>query len=139
MTDGGDIQLCIQCAEKPTELLLRGIHQFNAGEYFEQHEILETAWRSEKGPIRQLYQGILQVGVAYLQIQRSNYVGALKILKRAWIHLELLPDVCCSVDVARFISDAQMAQAELKRLGAERIAEFNPVFFKPIQMIHGLR
>jgi uncharacterized protein len=139
MTDSTDEQLRNQCAGEPPDILLRGIHEFNAGKFFEQHETLETAWQNEPGPVRELYQGILQVGVAYLQIQRANYIGAMKIFNRAWMHLALLPDNCCTVDIALFIADAKVAQDELRRLGAERIAEFNPVFFKPIPMIHGLR
>jgi uncharacterized protein len=139
MTDKLGEELNIGCAGEPSVLLLRGIHEFNTSEFFEQHETLETAWRNEKGPVRELYQGILQVGVAYLQILRYNYIGSMKIFNRAWIHLALIPDICCGVDVSQFMADAKMAQAELRRLGAERIAEFNPVFFKPIILVHGLR
>ena len=139
MTDSVFERLCNDCAGAPTELLVRGIHEFNTGEYYKQHETLESAWRNEQGPLREMYQGILQVGVAYLQIKRLNYVGAMKIFNRAWLHLSKLPEKCCTIDVALFITEAKRAQAELQRLGAERIAEFNPVFFKPIQMIHGLR
>ena len=33
------------CDEKPPELFYTGLEQFNRGEYFEQHETLETLWR----------------------------------------------------------------------------------------------
>jgi predicted metal-dependent hydrolase len=123
-----------QAAEPPSDLLLKGIHEFNAGEYFEQHETLEQAWRAEPGPIRQLYQGILQIGIAYYQIQRHNYTGALKMFQRAWQYLNVLPDISQGVDVKQLRTDARAAQAELARLGPERIASFNPVLFKPVQL-----
>jgi predicted metal-dependent hydrolase len=127
-------ELLRQAALLPSDLLIKGIHEFNAGAYFEQHETLETAWRAESGPIRQLYQGILQVGVAYYQIQRHNYNGALKMFQRAWQYLTPLPGVCQGVDVAQLRTDAQAARTELERLGPARIADFNPVLFKPVRL-----
>ncbi len=56
--------------------LLTGLELFNAREFFESHEALEDAWRAEPGPIRELYQGILQAAVSYLHITHQNYPGA---------------------------------------------------------------
>jgi predicted metal-dependent hydrolase len=59
------------CDELPPQLLRQGIAQFNAGHYFECHETLEALWRSETRPVRDLYQGILQVGwIAYRRYAR---------------------------------------------------------------------
>ena len=62
--------------------VLVGLELYNAREYFECHEVLENAWRAEKGPIRELYRGILQIAVGYYHIQRGNYIGARKMFKR---------------------------------------------------------
>jgi uncharacterized protein len=125
-------ELLRQCALPPPDLLLKGIAEFNAGAYFEQHETLETAWRAEPGPIRLMYQGVLQVGVAYYHIKRRNYAGAVKLFQRALRHLDPLPDVCQGVDIARLRADARAAQFELERLGPDRIGQYNPVFLKPV-------
>jgi hypothetical protein len=127
-------ELLRQSKEPLPELAKKAIEQFNQGEFWEQHETFEAAWRAEPGPIRQLYQGILQVGVAYYQIQRQNYDGARKLFQRAWQYLNVLPDVSQGVDIAQLKRDAQAAQAEMKRLGPERIGEFDPGLFKPIKM-----
>lgn len=111
------------------------IEQFNRREFFEQHETFEHLWRQELGPVRQMYQGILQVGVAYLQIQRGNYAGARKIFQRAWQYLNALPDVCQGVDIAHLKADARAAQDELERLGPARIAEFPTALFKPVRIV----
>ena len=58
--------------ESPPKLLLEGIAQFNRGDYWECHETLEALWRREARPLRDLYQGILQVGVACYHIRRGN-------------------------------------------------------------------
>ncbi|MEO7706683.1 MAG: DUF309 domain-containing protein [Thermoflexales bacterium] len=111
------------------------VSQFNAGAYFEQHETFEGVWRAEPGPVRQLYQGLLLVGVAFLQIQRRNEAGARKTFQRARQYLVGLPDICQSVDVARFRADAEAARRELERLGPERIEQFDPAFFCQIHQV----
>ncbi|MCS7062084.1 MAG: DUF309 domain-containing protein [Anaerolineae bacterium] len=128
-------ELFQECQESLPELAAHGIEAFNAGAFYEQHEMLEAAWRAESRPVRQLYQGILQVGVAYYQIQRHNYVGARKMFQRAWQYLVTLPDVCQGVDVAQLRCDARAAQDELERLGPERIADFPASLFRPIRMV----
>ena len=65
-----------ECAQVPRSLALKGVEEFNRGEFFEQHETLEMEWRAESRPVRQLYQGILQVGLACYQIERGNWPGA---------------------------------------------------------------
>lgn len=115
------------------EMAQRAIEQFNQREFFEQHETFEHLWRQEQGPVRQMYQGMLQVGVAYLQIQRGNYAGARKLFQRAWQYLNVLPDACQGVDIAQFKADARAAQGELEKLGPARIADFPDALFKPVR------
>ena len=126
-------ELLHQAAQPLPELARKGIEQFNAREFYEQHETLETAWLEEPGPVRQLYQGILQVGVAFYQIERRNYAGARKMFQRARQYLSALPDVCQGVDVARLRRDALAAQVELERLGPERVASFDPALIPRIE------
>jgi hypothetical protein len=114
----------------------KAVEQFNAKEFWEQHETFEEVWKAEPGPIRQMYQGILQVGVAYLQIQRKNANGAIKLFQRAWQYLNVLPDVCQGVDIAQLRRDARTAQDEVEKLGAARISEFDPSLFKPIVFVN---
>src|SRR5262247_2830624 len=94
-----------------------GIRLFNEGKYFEAHEALEIAWLEEKGPVRDLYRGILQVGVAYLHITRANYDGAIKVYKRSIRWLKGWPAVCRGVEVDRLRHDAEAAIQEVLKLG----------------------
>ena len=113
---------------------LRGIELFNAGEYFEAHEALENAWRAEPGPIRELYQGILQVAVTYLHIQRGNYGGATKVSARCRRKLDHWPDTCRGVDVAALRRNLATVMEALSRLGPERIRAFDTELFKKIEV-----
>ena len=62
------------CGGPPPEFL-KGIHEFNAGEFFEQHETLELLWRATESDIRYLYQGVLLIGVGFYHQQQNNYHG----------------------------------------------------------------
>lgn len=110
----------------------QGLRLFNAGEYFEAHEALEDAWNQEKGPVRDLYRGILQVAVVYLHITRRNFNGALKVYIRSQRWLKDWPEICQGVYVEQLRRDATAAIDEVKRLGIERISEFDNSLLKPV-------
>jgi predicted metal-dependent hydrolase len=109
--------------------VITGLEMFNSGRYFEAHEELETAWRREKGPIRDLYRGILQVGVGYFHIQRKNYLGARKMFLRCRQWLDPFPDLCCGIDLARFRLDFESIEAQLLRMNPSMPVTF---IFQPI-------
>ncbi|MCE7986787.1 MAG: DUF309 domain-containing protein [Caldilinea sp. CFX5] len=118
-----------------SDLARRGLLAFNHGEYFEQHEHLELAWQAEKRPIREMYQGILQVGVAFLQIERGNWLGAIKMFRRGLPRLRTLPPLCQGVNIAALRSAAEAIHAEVTALGAERLAEFDQSRFPQIEFV----
>lgn len=109
-----------------------GIRLFNEGKYFEAHEALEAAWRAEAGPIRELYQGILQAAVTYHHILRGNYAGAVKVYERSMKRLESFPASCRGVDVGKLRADLSRVIAEVQRLGQEHIDEFDRSMLKPV-------
>jgi predicted metal-dependent hydrolase len=120
------------CTLPLSQLALKGLELFNSGQYYEAHEVLEEAWNQDKTPGRELYRGILQIGVAYLQIERGNFNGAVKIFLRARQWLDPLPDICRGVDIAKLRRDAAHVYANLKSLGPGRIEEFDRKLFKSI-------
>ncbi len=113
------------CEEPLSDLARVGIERFNRGAYYPAHDALEEAWVQDEGPGRDLYRGILQVGIAYYQIEQGNYRGAVKMLLRVRQWLDPLPDVCRGVDVAYLRADVERVHAALVALGPERIAEFD--------------
>ena len=121
------------CAEPLSRAAVAGLLEFNRREFFEQHEYLELAWNEESRPVREMYQGILQVGVAFLQIERDNWRGALKLFRRGLPRLRALPTECQGVDVASFRSVAETIHAEVTALGPERLHEFDRSRFPTIR------
>jgi predicted metal-dependent hydrolase len=82
-------QISQQCRAAPSPALLKGIEEFNQRRFFECHETLEDLWTAEHGPVRYLYQGILQVGVAFYHLSRRNWHGAVTMLRSGQHYLEI--------------------------------------------------
>jgi predicted metal-dependent hydrolase len=120
------------CLDALSEIGLRGLEAFNHGEYFEAHELLETAWNQDPTSAKELYRAILQVAVAYYQIERGNYNGAVKMFQRMRQWFEPLPDECRGVDVKSLRQAAERAYAVLLELGRQRVAEFDRQYFAPV-------
>lgn len=113
------------CHSPLPDLARLGIERFNNGEYWLAHEALEDAWNAAPAPIKELYRGILQAAVVYYHVRQQNYRGALKVYQRSQKWLDPLPEICQGVDMARLRSDLDAAIEEVRRLGAERLGEFD--------------
>ena len=53
---------------------------FDAGLYFETHEVLEPKWREARGPGRETLQGLIQIAVGYQHLANGNLAGARALL-----------------------------------------------------------
>ena len=113
------------CDEPPPPALLEGVAQFNRAEFFEQHETLELLWRAERRRVRYLYQGILQIGVAFYHLRRLNHHGTVYMLTRGAAYLAPFAPRCQSIDVQALLDDAVTALREVERLGPDRLREFD--------------
>jgi uncharacterized protein len=113
------------CYDPPPALLVKGIGQFNEGRYWECHETLEELWRAEPRPVRDLYQGILQVGVGFHHLRNGNYAGAVKVLGKGLARLRGLPKVCQGVRVAELLGAARAVHESILTLGPDRVGEYD--------------
>ena len=109
MPEGGQDPLPADAAE--------GVRLFNARRYHAQHEAFENAWNAESRPVREMYQGILQVGLAFLQLQHRNMPGCIKMFGRGVPRLRPLPEVVQGIQVRRFLTDALLVFSELSKSG----------------------
>jgi predicted metal-dependent hydrolase len=123
------------CSQAPPELLLSGIEEFNRGEWFDCHETLEDLWIGEPGLVRDLYQGILQVGVALHHWREGNHGGAVLLLRNGVKLLRHMAPDCQRVDVAKLIEDSERLREELEKLGPERMSELEAGLIPRIRML----
>jgi hypothetical protein len=113
------------CLEPTLPLLLQGIEEFNRGEFFECHETLEELWMAEARPVRQLYQGILQIGVAFHHLRAGRYQPVVTLLERGNRYLRSFAPKCMGVDVAGLRARTQRCLVEVQSLGPEGMNDFD--------------
>lgn len=110
------------------------IDLFNRGDYYTQHDLLEALWRDTDSPVRELYRAVLQLGIAYYQVQQGNWRGAMKMVNRSlrWIHL--LPDVCQGIDVVALRRNALHLRQTLRALRDGDISTISKDVFRPVPL-----
>jgi uncharacterized protein len=123
--------------EDVPELVLKGIEEFNKGEFYECHEYLEEAWMQEPRRVRFLYQGILQVGVGFYHQQNGNWRGATGLIRNGTLRLKEFEPVTLYIDVARLVRESERCLEELEELGHKRVREFDrtkvpKIAFQPV-------
>lgn len=101
------------------DALERGIAHFNAGRFFQAHEMWEFAWHPSPEPDRDFWQGITQVAVGFTHFQRGNPTGAMTLLDRGATKLEKYGKVYKTLPVAMIASAARAAHKEIERDGME--------------------
>jgi predicted metal-dependent hydrolase len=114
-----------RCDDPTPAELLQAIAEFDRGEYFEQHETLETLWRATRSPVRELYHGVLQIGVGLHHLRRGNFHGATVLLEEGLLRLSPFAPACQGVDVASLVADATRTLERVRGLGPERLVEFD--------------
>jgi len=81
------------------EALDLGVRLWDDERYFEAHECLEAVWHASPQADEDFWQGVIQIAVAGVHLQRGNQVGALALLERAGQRLEGYPTLHRGVDV----------------------------------------
>lgn len=120
------------CAEELPPLARQAVDEFNAGQYYHQHDLFEAQWMAETGPVRELYRVVLQVGVAYYHITQGNYRGALRMLQRSVQWFVDLPDVCQGINLRQLRDDAAHVRAVLEATGS-----FDSELLQPLRLVDG--
>jgi len=106
--------------------VLEGIALFNQGQFHAQHEAIEAEWHAERGPIRRLYQGILQIGVGFHHALNGNQRGAVALLTDGIAKTaDFLPEAL-GIDTAGLVRESERCLVEIRRLGPDRIDQFDP-------------
>jgi predicted metal-dependent hydrolase len=104
-------------------LFEEGIKFFNAGRYFEAHEVWEDLWRQTQGPLRLFYQGLIQAAVGLHHLNQGNWNGAQGQLRKSLSKLEAYPTEYSGIHNDRLIADIRRALAHMQpcRVGIARL------------------
>lgn len=100
------------------EALALGVALWDEERLFEAHECLEHVWHAAPDADRDLWQGVIQVAVAGVHLQRGNLDGATATLDKAHRRLRGYPDVHRGIDVEQLVVFCEGAAAALRDAGA---------------------
>jgi predicted metal-dependent hydrolase len=100
------------------EALLLGVALWNDERLFEAHECLEHVWHASPDDDRDLWQGVIQVAVAGVHLQRGNLDGAIATFEKAHDRLVDYPDVHRGIDVEQLVIFCEGATDALRDAGA---------------------
>jgi predicted metal-dependent hydrolase len=89
-----------QLDDEERRLFSKGVDEFNRGLFFECHDSIEDLWSGLRGPVRDFFQGLIQVSVAFYHLGNGNLVGAGSMMRRALKRFERYPDGYFGFDLA---------------------------------------
>lgn len=94
--------------------ILKGIDLINNGEYYQAHEVLESAWNLESMYIRQLYQGLIQLSVALFHLEHGNFKGSLKLIPKVKFNISPFVNDEIAIDLKKLLIDLSLLEHGLQ-------------------------
>ena len=96
--------------EDERRVYLEGIRHFNAGEFFEAHEVWEEAWNKVLDKRReQFYRAIIRGAVALELLCRGRAVGARQVFLDCMATFEGLPDDFLGIHIPTYVESLRTA------------------------------
>ena len=122
-----------QCAGPPPPGVLEGIRLFNERLFYECHEEIEHEWHAERGEIRLLYQGILQIGVGFHHARNGNHRGAVLLLTDGIAKVSRFVPRCLGIETGRLVAESQGCLDRIVELGPAGLGLFD---FEAVPRVH---
>ncbi len=114
---------------------VQGVTYFNAGAFFDAHEVWEDLWHDCHDATRTFYQGLIQVAVCLHHFRNRNTRGARTLCRGATAYLEPYTPMFRRVDVTRLLRDLHACCAEiLADEGHNPRGTLNPNLIPKIQL-----
>ena len=109
------------------------IFLFNSGDWYACHDGFEALWHETAGPMRPVLQGILQIAVAELHLERGNYRGATILMGEGLGRLKGCPPNALEIDLVALINLSMQRllmlqqQRSIEGLELPRLVESRPI------------
>ena len=109
------------------------IFLFNSGDWYACHDGFEALWHETAGPMRPVLQGILQIAVAELHLERGNCRGATILMGEGLGRLKACPPNALEIDLVALINSsmqrllALQQQRSMEDLELPRLVESHPI------------
>ena len=91
--------------DEEKRIFYQGLRLFNEErDYFEAHETWEDVWHISSGNRRKFYQGIIQIAVTIVHLQRENRLGAERLRESVLKKFTGLPEIFMGVNVKSLLA-----------------------------------
>jgi predicted metal-dependent hydrolase len=101
---------------------LRGVADFNAGAFYEAHEVWEDLWNDSEGETRRVVQALVQLAAGYHKLEIGVPAGARKLLARALATLADVREAASPVALGPLCAALRAHLASLAAAGTSTIA-----------------
>lgn len=115
---------------------LAGVLLFNAGDFFEAHEVWEDLWSEAHGDERRFYQGMIQAAVGLCHFGNGNLGGAVKLYRSAGDYMRGCGPRMLGLDVADFWAQMELCfRPLLGSVPAERSTRPDPATYPVVRLV----
>jgi len=97
--------------------LIDAAREFNAGRYFEAHEVLEEALDEAPEHMWELFIGLIQIAVGYHKVTQQLWSGARRMLQRGLEKVEPFPPEAAGINLEAL---RQRVRTDIERLHGGR-------------------
>lgn len=115
-----------QVAEGFDEALVKGIELFNQQEFYEAHEVWESAWAGELSNDRRLLQGLIQAAAGFYKLQTGAPNGTAKLLESSLTRLRPFVGKARGVELEKLLPLLEAWRDEAKAMLEAKRVDFNP-------------
>ncbi len=84
--------------------MAEGVRLYNAGSFFECHEVLERVWLSTDGKERVFLHGLIKIAAAFHHYSKGTYRGMLDLLEAGSSALDDLRPSYQGVELEKFLT-----------------------------------
>ncbi len=125
----------IRPVERSTEEALEeAMALFNAGRYWETHEVLEESWHKAEGDTRLFLQGLIQAAAAFHKWRvQHNHRGLVRHLRQSLEKLAPFEPIFLGLNVAEFGAGLRAVLAAAERTGPDRLSDLDPALIPALR------
>ncbi len=110
----------------------RAVKLFNSCEWYLAHDAFEEIWHETNGPERRTLQGVLQIAVAQVHLERGNNKGAIVLYGEGLGRLRCIGTPDLGLDIERLCIYLEQRLIEL-RIGGENEGSSVPILCSKYQ------
>src|SRR5437762_2392799 len=111
--------------EADRQIFDEGVRLYNAGEFFEAHEVWEGLWAEDVSEAREFYQGLIQAAAAFFKLETGVPLGTVKLLSKCLPLLRMYPDTFLGIRLREFRESLRECLKEAQRVLDREIETFD--------------